>query len=213
VVAWKLRLPRQGTVIVGYRAAVPAAGETQTRLMRLVKDFGVAQKTLRSPQPRTIELRSLSVDPSTVQLKPGQSARLKLTGRLRDGKAAPAAILDNAAWNPGNRAVASVASPGTVTGVAAGNTYITAQIGRAHVSVAVTVAAAPDLLPASTRTANTPTLGRSSTAAGKKKTPHSRSSTSTSSPPVTSTSPVTSTPPIVQTSPPPTTQTPATPTP
>jgi hypothetical protein len=203
VVAWKLRLPRQGTVIVGYRAAVPAAGETQTRLMRLVKDFGVAQKTLRSPQPRTIELRSLSVDPSTVQLKPGQSARLKLTGRLRDGKAAPAAILDNAAWNPGNRAVASVASPGTVTGVAAGSTYITAQIGRAHVSVLVTVAAAPDLAPESARAAKTPGPGRSSTAAGKK-TPHSRSSTSTStsSATVSSTSTVTSTTSITPTPPP-----------
>ena len=215
VVGWKLRLPRQGTVMVGYRATVPAAGETQTRLMRLVKDFGLVQKTLRN-RPRTIELRSLSIDPSSVQLEPGQSVRLKLTGRLRDGKAAPAAILGNAAWNPGNRAVASVASPGTVTGVAAGSTYVTAQIGGAHVSVPVTVAAAPDLVPESKRAAKTPTPGRSSTGVAGKKTPHSRTSTGGSSPTVTSTvtstSTITSSPPIVNTTGP-TTQSPATPPP
>ena len=210
VVAWKLRLPRQGTLVVGYRAAVPAAGETRTRLMRLVKDFGSAQKTLHTPRPRTIQFRSLSIDPSMVQLKPGESARLKLTGRLRDGKAAPAAILDDAAWNAENPAVASVASPGTVTGVQAGNTYVTAQIGRAHVSVLVTVAAAPDLAPESTR-AKAPSTRRSSTAAGNKKTPHSRSSTTTST-----SSPPNSPPPILQTTtattPPPTPPT-TTPTP
>lgn len=211
VVAWKLHLPRQGTVVVGYRAAVPPAGETLARLMRLVKDFWPLQKTLHTPRPRTITVRSLSIDPAAVQLEQGETARLKLSGRLGDGHAAPAAILDNAAWNPGNPAVASVASPGTVTGIGAGNSYVTAQIGSAHVSVPVTVTAAPDLAPGSTRAAKTPSPGRSSTAAGKNKTLHSRSSTS--SPPISPTpttphpSPPT-TPPPPPTTPPPTTASP-----
>jgi serine/threonine protein kinase len=143
VVEWLLRLPSHGTVQVGYHASVRALGVTKARLMGLVKDFDALQAAAAPgmPKPRTILLTSLAIEPGTVQLKPGRRIRLELTGRLSNGQPAPRAVLDNAAWNSANPAVASVTSPGTVTGVSVGITYVTAQIGSAQASVPVTVTA------------------------------------------------------------------------
>ena len=144
VVEWLLRLPSRGTVQVGYRATVLGLGVTKARLMGLVKDFDALQAAAAIPgiaKPRTIQLTSLAIEPGVVQLKPGGRIRLELTGRLSDGQAAPLAVLGNATWNLANPAVASVTSPGTVTGVSAGITHVTAQIGIAQTSVPVTVTA------------------------------------------------------------------------
>jgi serine/threonine protein kinase len=148
VVEWLLRLPSHGTVQVGYHATVPALGVTMARLMGLVKDFDALQAAataLGLPKPRTIQLTSLAIEPGAVKLKRGGRIRLGLTGRLSDGQAAPRAVLGNATWNPANPAVASVTSPGTVTGVSVGITYVTAQIGSAQASVLVTVAAVDEV--------------------------------------------------------------------
>jgi len=144
VVEWLLRLPSHGTVQVGYHATVPALGMTKARLMGLVKDFDALQAAAAAPgmpEPRTILLTSLAIEPGAVQLKPGRRIRLELTGRLSNGQAAPRAVLGNAAWNSADPAVASVTS-GTVTGVSAGITYVTAQIGGAQASIPVTVVGA-----------------------------------------------------------------------
>ena len=144
VVEWLLRLPSHGTVQVGYHATVPGLGVTKARLMDLVKDFDALQAAAAAPgtpKPHTIQLTSLAVEPGAVKLKPGGRIRLGLTGRLSNGQAAPGAVLGNATWNPANPAVASVTSPGTVTGVSVGITYVTAQIGSAQASVPVIVTA------------------------------------------------------------------------
>ena len=142
VVEWLLRLPPHGTVQVGYHATVSGLGVTRARLMGLVKDFDAVQAAAAArgmPKPRTIQLTWLAIEPGAVKLKPGGRIRLGLTGRLANGQAAPRAVLGNATWNPANPAVASVTSPGTVTGVSVGITYVTAQIGSAQASVPVTV--------------------------------------------------------------------------
>jgi len=142
VVEWLLHLPSHGTVQVGYHATVPGLGVTKARLMGLVKDFEALEAAAAAPgmpKPRTIQLTLLAIEPSAVKLKPGGRIRLGLTGRLSNGQPAPRAVLGNATWNPANPAVASVTSPGTVTGVSAGRTYVTAQIGSAQASVPVTV--------------------------------------------------------------------------
>jgi len=145
VVEWLLRLPSHGTVQVGYHATVPALGVTRARLMSLVKDFDALQAAVAAagmPKPRTVQLTSLAIAPGAVQLKPRGRIGLELTGRLSNGQAAPPAVLDNAAWNSANPAVASIIDPGTVTGVSTGTTYVTAQIGSTQASVSVIVAAA-----------------------------------------------------------------------
>jgi hypothetical protein len=144
VVEWLLRLPSHGTVQVGYHATVPGLGVTKARLIGLVKDFDALQAAAAGPgiaKPRIIQLTSLAIEPGAVKLKQGGRIRLGLIGRLSNGQAAPRAVLGNATWNPANPAVASITLPGTVTGVSAGITYVTAQIGSAQASVPVTVTA------------------------------------------------------------------------
>ena len=85
--------------------------------MSLVKDFDALQAAAQGTlKPHTIQLASLAIEPGTVQLQPGGSIRLEITGRLPNGQPAPAAVLAGAAWSAANPAVASVTSPGTVTG-------------------------------------------------------------------------------------------------
>ena len=143
VVEWVLQLPSHGTVRVGYHATVPAQGATKARLMGLVKDFDALQAAApTTAKPHEVQLASLAIVPGAVQLKPGGSTQLVLTGQLSNGQAAPQAVLGNAAWNSANPAVASVTPLGTVTAVSAGSTEVTAQIGSAQASVPVTVVAA-----------------------------------------------------------------------
>jgi hypothetical protein len=143
VVEWLLQLPSHGTVQVGYHATVPALGATKSRLLGLVKDFNALQATAPAKtSPHAVQLASLRIEPGAVQLKPRGTSQLALTGQLSNGQAAPQAVLGNAAWNSANPAVASVTSLGIVTGVSAGSTEVTAQIGSAQASVSVTVVAA-----------------------------------------------------------------------
>ena len=140
VVEWLLQLPSHGTVQVGYKATVSALGATKARLMGLVKDFDALQAAApATARLHPVQLTSLSIEPGAVQLTPRGSMQLELTGRLGNGHAAPQVILGNAAWNSANPAVASVTSLGIVTGVIAGSTDVTAQIGSAQASVPVTV--------------------------------------------------------------------------
>ena len=139
VVEWDLRLPVQGTVTIGYRAAVPPAGATRARLARWVSAFDALAATLTGPQGITIQFRSLSIKPRTLRIAPGDTARLALSGRVGNGKSAPHQILSGAAWTAGNPAVATVDTTGLVTGIAPGSTYVTAQVGTARVQAAVTV--------------------------------------------------------------------------
>ena len=169
VVEWLFQLPSHGTMQIGYHATVPALGATKARLMSLVKDFDALQAAVPAPaQPHAVQLASLAIEPGTAQLKPRGSIQLALTGRLSNGQAAPQAVLGNAAWSSANPAVASVTSTGMLTGVKAGSTSVTAQIGSAQTSVPVTVVAA-----ASTTSSGT----------GKTRRPAAQKITFTSAPP------------------------------
>ena len=154
VVEWLLRLPSHGTVQVGYHATVPALGATKSRLMGLVKDFDALQAAAPATvRPQAVQLASLAIEPGAVQLKPRGSIRWhSLAGWQRPGR--PAAVLGDAAWSAANPAVASVTSPGIVTGVSAGSTQVTARIGGAQVSAPVTVAAASSPSQPATRRAS-----------------------------------------------------------
>jgi serine/threonine protein kinase len=147
VVQWRLRLPAQGTITVGYRAVVGPAGATMTRLARWVKAFASLQATLHTPKGVTIQLHSLAIKPRTLRIGTAASTQPPLTGQLSSGKSAPEQILSGAAWTTGNPAVATVDSSGRVTGIGPGTTHVTAQIGTARASATVVVTRSPDLTP------------------------------------------------------------------
>jgi Protein kinase domain len=149
VVQWRLRLPAQGTVIVGYRAVVSPAGATMARLARWGKAFTSLQASLHTAKGVTIQLHSLTIEPRTLRLGTAASTQPPLTGQLSGGKSAPPQILSGAAWTTGNPAVATVDSSGRVTGIGPGTTYVTAQIGTAHASATVVVTSSPGITPGS----------------------------------------------------------------
>jgi hypothetical protein len=149
VVQWRLRLPAQGTITVGYRAVVSPAGATMTRLARWAKAFTSLQATLPTPKGVTIELHSLAINPRTLRIGTAASTRPPLTGQLASGKSAPQQILAGAAWTTGNPAIATIDSSGRVTGISPGTTRVTAQIGTSRASATVVVTRSPGLTPGS----------------------------------------------------------------
>jgi serine/threonine protein kinase len=149
VVQWRLRLPAQGTITIGYRAVVSPAGATMTRLARWAKAFTSLQASLHTPKGVTIQLHSLAINPRTLRIGTAASTQPPLTGQLSSGKSAPQQILSGAAWTTGNPAVATVDSSGRVTGIGPGTTHVTAQIGTAHASATVVVTRSSDLTPGS----------------------------------------------------------------
>lgn len=106
--------------------------------------LGAAHGALRSP---VVDLevaagapesgRRLRADPATLVIRIGErSAPLRV---LAEGEGAPRVL--EAAWTSADSAVAApdAAAPGVVTGVGAGRTTLTAQVGEQRVSVAVEV--------------------------------------------------------------------------
>jgi serine/threonine protein kinase len=162
VVQWRLRLPAQGTVTVGYRAVVSPAGATMARLASWAKGFTSLQATLHTPRGVTIQIHSLSIEPRTLRIGTARSTQPPLTGQLASGKSAPRQILAGAAWTTGNPAIATVDSSGQVTGISPGTTRVTAQIGTARASATVVVTSSPGLTPGSSPSAT----GGSSPASG-----------------------------------------------
>ena len=144
VVQWDLSLPAHGTIDVGYQAVVGSAGATQVRLAQWAKDLDTLQTSLHLPKPVTIGVRSLSISPATLRLGQGATASLVLKGLLSDGRAAAQSMLAGAIWTTSNSAVAVVDSA-SVVAVGPGTAVITAQLGTARASVAVTVTGTPNL--------------------------------------------------------------------
>jgi serine/threonine protein kinase len=141
VVEWQLKLPSgHRTITVGYKATVPAKGLDVARLRQWAKDLTTQAAQLHVALPTTITIKSLSVSPSTVNVKTGATAQLKLSGKLASGGPVSAQILSGAGWTTSNAAVASVSSAGKVTAAGPGKATVTAQIGSTHATATVTVA-------------------------------------------------------------------------
>jgi hypothetical protein len=140
VVEWQLQLPAgHRTVTVGYHATVPAKGLDVARLRQWAKDLTTQATQLHVPMPTAIAISSLSVSPSTVSLKSGATAQLKLSGKLAAGGAVSAQILSGADWTTSNEKVATVSSTGKVAAVGPGKATVTAQIGATHATATATV--------------------------------------------------------------------------
>lgn len=138
VVEWNLKLPAGGSATVGYQAQVRSAGATKTRLLSWARALISLQHRLNLGVA-TIQLRSLTINTQTLRLDPAGTAQLTVSGLLSNGKAAPRSIVSAAAWNSADPAVAIVQPSGKVTGIGAGTTYVTAQIGAVQADAAVTV--------------------------------------------------------------------------
>jgi serine/threonine protein kinase len=140
VVEWKLQLPAQGAVPVGYQATVRPDGASQARLQRWVKLLDAMQATLKLPQATTIPIHSLRITPGRLRVPEGATTRLTLAGQLGNGTSAPDGILSGAAWTSQNPGVAVVNPSGDLVATGPGTTTVTAQLGGAKAQLTVTVA-------------------------------------------------------------------------
>ena len=91
--------------------------------------------------PSSVGIRSLGITPGTVRMAQHHTVHLLLTGLGANGSAVAEKVLAGASWASADSSVAVVGPDGTVTGVGAGSTYITAQIGDTTASAQLTVAA------------------------------------------------------------------------
>jgi tRNA A-37 threonylcarbamoyl transferase component Bud32 len=141
LVQWQLNLSAQGFKTIGYRAAVPPDGASKGRLARWAAALGALQRQLGLAGSHAIELRSLTITPTSVLMPQDTTKKLTLRGQLASGSAAPAQFLAGAAWTSANKAVAVVSPAGKVIAVAPGSTSITAQVGTATASTILVVSA------------------------------------------------------------------------
>lgn len=195
VVAWTLELPTGGSVTVGYTAPVPATGATKGRLLAWAGAFTDLQHSLNLGAG-TVQLRSLTMNAPTLQLKVAATAQLTVSGVLSNGKAAPRDIVSATAWNSANSGVAVVGSTGEVIGTGPGTTVVTAQIGAVQAYAAITVTGSQPALadgsaPRTTISGSGPGKPTATShAAAPSPAADTAPGTGTSSPPVTSSAPV-----------------------
>ncbi|HKY97495.1 MAG TPA: endo-1,4-beta-xylanase [Gemmatimonadaceae bacterium] len=88
------------------------------------------------PTNQTPTVASITLSATQVSLVPGQPQDVQATARDAGGTVITSPGIT---WTSGSNAVATVASDGRITGVAVGNTTVTAKAGTAEVSVPVTV--------------------------------------------------------------------------
>lgn len=171
-VRWRISLPAGGRVVLTYQLALPGDRILATQLDEWVHAFSRLLPSSSSvavgsgPTPR-----SLTVRPDRVHLSAGQTKRLSLSGRMRDGKNAPAAALDHAVWMTQNASIARVDSNGDVTAIRAGRTKITIRLGSLRVSVVVIVSRRQPQ-PSSGNSAPNPGTGSSAPSHSSKPSPH-----------------------------------------
>jgi tRNA A-37 threonylcarbamoyl transferase component Bud32 len=135
---WKMLVPAGGETPAGYRAAVAPDGVSLARLHNMVNAFAPLLSSAPGPKATIVRIASLALAPASLTLATGSREQLALTGRLADGKPAPASLLQAAAWASANPEVAAVSPSGLVTGTGTGTTTVTAQIGPARAFATVT---------------------------------------------------------------------------
>ena len=128
LVRWRLQLPAQGTVAVGYRASVRPAGATRSRLARWADALTTMQKQFHLVIPADAAIQSLVISPAAIQMFSNQTVQLMLEGQLENGSSATQHVLGSVTWASANPAVATVSSSGLVTATGAGDTDITARV-------------------------------------------------------------------------------------
>ncbi|MGO4108140.1 Ig-like domain-containing protein [Paenibacillus sp. YAF4_2] len=86
-----------------------------------------------------LTVSSFTIEPSSVSITTGSTKQLKVNAVLSDASAADLAA--DADYTSSNTAVATVSDAGLVTGVAAGTTVITVELGEITHNITVTVSA------------------------------------------------------------------------
>jgi Bacterial Ig-like domain (group 2) len=119
-------------VTVHVQLRVAPAGVSKGRLAHLVHAVGLPVVHIVRPAAPT--LRTLTISSHSVTIKAGQTVRLRLSGKLTNGAPAPKSDLIHVVWMTGDSALAIVNSAGRLTGIAAGDTHVTAQVGSVRAS-------------------------------------------------------------------------------
>lgn len=141
VAQWKISVPAHSRVVVGYRVKVPAAGATHARLSSWATNL--AALAVPTVNIRPVLVSSLRISPHHLRLTVGSTAKLKISGRLKNGKTASAGDLASVVWSSSSPAVASVNRFGKVVADSVGKTHVTARLGVASAAIWVAVANLP----------------------------------------------------------------------
>ena len=136
VVRYDVRLAVGASRTVHYSVRLPDSGSVS--MNHLVESMQGAEGGYDSKSVSAV-LTTLSISPTSVHLTAGHTQSLTLSGLMSNGQKAPSAILRSVRWHSTNPSVAKVTS-GSVTGVAAGNTAVTARSGNLVTVASIQVA-------------------------------------------------------------------------
>jgi hypothetical protein len=140
-------LAPHSTQLFRYDASVPATGASRQRLTTWASSQ-TTQAAAYQRQVRGTTLSKLVVDPHAVQLAVGETRQLSLSGVDADGTPATAAELGQVHWTSDTPGAVTVDTQGILTTVAPGHARVTAQLGAAADTSAVTVTAPTAGVPA-----------------------------------------------------------------
>ncbi len=161
VVAYELPARSGATIISTYDIPVQSDQVSMTTLQGWAQE----QRTQTGARYRQDhQLSAMSFSPASLTVGVAQTARLRLTGVLNDGSAAPTIALWGATYRIGDSSVAAVADDGTVRGLAKGRTSVRAELGSLSATGAITVVPAATTAPAAGTSKSPASTGPSSAA-------------------------------------------------
>ncbi|WP_336787952.1 S-layer homology domain-containing protein [Paenibacillus sp. MMO-177] len=110
--------------------------DTATRTVSLSVNDGTKTSSVATKNIALIALNSLSANPNALSVLAGQTATAAITAKYSDSTEAD--VTSAVSWTVRNPAIASV-SAGTITGLQAGSTVVTAIYGTQSIDINVTV--------------------------------------------------------------------------
>ncbi len=159
VVRFDLSLNPAESRTITYRTTVDGQGRPEYRLSVWAVAYAEAASryavTAGDPQ-KAVTIRKLAVKPAKLSTTSGQTVKLRLSGKMSDGSAAPKVLLKQAKWRTSDGQVVSVAN-GRVRAISAGRAMVSAKLGNVSAKVVVNVKPPVVRAPASIRS-QSPTL-------------------------------------------------------
>lgn len=159
VVRFDLSLNPAESRTITYRTTVDGQGRPEYRLSVWAVAYAEAASryaaTAGDPQ-KAVTIRKLTVKPGKLSTTSGQTVKVRLSGKMSDGSAAPKVLLKQAKWRTSDGQVVSVAN-GRVRAISAGRATVSAKLGNVSAKVVVNVKPLVVRAPASIRS-QSPTL-------------------------------------------------------
>jgi Caspase domain len=162
LVRWTLTVPAHGFLQVGYSIAVRPTEAARQQLQTWADSFN-SLPVPSSSRVTVPHLASLAMRPLSIRLTAGKTVRVKLTGLMSDGTAAPQSILTQATWRVADPALAKADSSGLITARKAGRTELFVSAGKIRAKASITIA--DRLTPSGSQQSSPPSPGSGSSTA------------------------------------------------